>query len=51
MFTKSDKIVLGICGLITITGIAMIYSGLKGLKELQKREEICKEEEKEIEAE
>jgi len=51
MFTTSDKVVLGICGVITIAGILMIRSGLKGLKALQEREEIYKNKETEIEAE
>lgn len=37
MFTTSDKVVLGVCGLVTIAGILMIRSGLKGLKRLEER--------------
>ncbi len=40
MFTTSDKVVLGVCGLVTIAGILMIRSGLKGLKRLDEREKI-----------
>lgn len=32
MFTKSDKVTLGICGAIAVAGILMIHKGLKGLK-------------------
>ena len=40
MFTTSDKVVLGVRGLVTIAGILMIRSGLKGLKRLEEREQI-----------
>lgn len=32
MFTRSDKVTLGICGAVAIVGILMIHKGLKGLK-------------------